>query len=185
MGETVALVIGGDPAFMLAAHAPLPDVIHRSYFASWLRDKPLDMMRLPGLDSEIPANAETVIAATVKEQTHKHTELDVISVWSKPGAIYVQVLPSEREYVRNAFAEIMLPLLPFFCKDTNIRLAVNWNTSVKPANGYSIYLLQFCLVPIPAHSSLAVAAQTRRHNVTSSACIRRHQVTVQNRARQG
>ena len=114
VGETVALVIGGDPAFMFAAQAPLPDIVHRSYFASWLRDKPLDMMRLPGLNMEVPSNAETVIAATVKEQSGDHTMLDVSSVWTKPNAIYPQFCHRELENVRNAVAHIMLPLMRRF-----------------------------------------------------------------------
>ena len=114
VGETVALVIGGDPAFMVAAYAPLPDFIHRSYFASWLRDKPLDMMHLPGLDIEIPSNAETVIAATVKEQASEFTVLEFTSGWTKANAIYPQFRREERENIRNAFAEIMLPLIRRF-----------------------------------------------------------------------
>jgi hypothetical protein len=114
VGETIALVIGGDPAFILASHAPLPDIIHRSYFASWLRDKPLDMMRLPGLNMEVPSNAETVIAATVIEQSGDHAMLDVSSVWTKPSAIFLQMLPAEHHQVRDAFVEIMSPLLRQF-----------------------------------------------------------------------
>jgi hypothetical protein len=114
IGGTIALVIGGDPAFMLAAHAPLPDFIHRSYFASWLRDRPLDMMRLPGLDIEVPSNIETMIVATVRERFEEVTRLDVISVWTKPNAIYPQYLPGELHNLRGTFVEIMLPLIRRF-----------------------------------------------------------------------
>lgn len=111
VGETVALVVGSDPAFMFAAHSPLPDIIHRSYFASWLRDKPLDMMRLPGLDIEIPSNAETVVIAVLRELNDEYTVLDVNSVWTRPNSIYPQFLREELDYIRDAFAEITLPLM--------------------------------------------------------------------------
>jgi hypothetical protein len=114
VGETVALVVGGDPAFVIAAHAPLPDIVHRSYFASWLRDKPLDMMRLPGLDIELPSNAETVIVAAVRERSGDDTLLEVEEVWAKPNATYLQLLPTEAHNLRDAFVEIMSPLLRRF-----------------------------------------------------------------------
>jgi hypothetical protein len=151
VGETVALVIGGDPAYMIAAYAPLPDLIHRSYFASWLRDKPLDMMRLPGLDVEIPSNAECVIAATVTEQTGEVTLLDVTSVWTKPHAIYCQILPCERELVRNAYVEIMLPLVRLFLPGVHdIRLSGEFGVlTVNPSRADTkVILRQLWAIPI-------------------------------------
>ena len=154
VGETVALVIGSDPAFMIAAHAPLPDIIHRSYFASWLRDKPLDMMRLPGLDIEIPSNAECVIAATVTEQFGEQSELEVVSVWTRPGAIYPYSLPSEREHLRNVFAEIMLPLIRRFLPGLqNIKLRGQLGVLTIHSSRADIrtFLRQLWAVPVSAN----------------------------------
>lgn len=154
LGETVALVIGGDPAFMIAAHAPLPDFIHRSYFASWLRDKPLDMMRLPGLDIEIPSNAEVVIAATVKAQKDRYSMLEVASVWEKPGAIYLSLLQDEFETVRNAFADITLPLIRRFLPGVRtIRLSREFGVlTVNPIQADTQAILrQLWAIPISAN----------------------------------
>jgi hypothetical protein len=151
VGETVVLVIGGDPAYMIAAYAPLPDLIHRSYFASWLRDKPLDMMRLPGLETEIPSNAECVIAATVTEQTGEDTQLDVTSVWTKPHAIYRQILQGERELVRSAYVEIMLPLIRQFLPGVHsIRLRGEFGVlTVDPTRADTqVILRQLWAIPI-------------------------------------
>lgn len=153
VGETVALVIGGDPAFMIAAYAPLPDLIHRSYFASWLRDKPLDMMRLPGLDIEIPSNAETVVVATVKELFWGGTLLDVGSVWTRPNAIYLQLQSAELHRLRDAFIEIMLPLIRRFLPGVRrIQLRNQLGIlTVEPHNtDHLVILRQLWAIPISA-----------------------------------
>lgn len=62
-GETMplAVVIGGDPAFMLAAAAPLPSGSDACAVAGLLREKSLDVVACRGVDLEVPAEAEIVL----------------------------------------------------------------------------------------------------------------------------
>ncbi|MBK8136306.1 MAG: UbiD family decarboxylase [Chloroflexi bacterium] len=66
-GDRIAIVFGGDPAFILATLTPLPDLVHRSYFASWLRERPIETMRLADIDVDLPSNAEAVVSGTVSD----------------------------------------------------------------------------------------------------------------------
>jgi 4-hydroxy-3-polyprenylbenzoate decarboxylase len=57
----LAVVIGGDPAFLLAAAAPLPSGSDVSAVAGLLRQKPLDIVACRGVDLMVPAEAEIVL----------------------------------------------------------------------------------------------------------------------------
>ncbi|MBU4272124.1 MAG: UbiD family decarboxylase [Planctomycetes bacterium] len=61
----VAVVIGGDPAFQLAAAAPLPEDSNVCALAGLLREKPIDVVAGRGVDLEVPAEAEIVIEGFV------------------------------------------------------------------------------------------------------------------------
>jgi 4-hydroxy-3-polyprenylbenzoate decarboxylase len=61
----VAIVIGGDPAFLLAASAPLPSGSDICAVAGLLRQKPLDVVACRGVDLAVPAEAEIVLEAYV------------------------------------------------------------------------------------------------------------------------
>jgi 4-hydroxy-3-polyprenylbenzoate decarboxylase len=61
----VAVVIGGDPAFLLAAAAPMPPGNNLCAVAGLLREKPLDMVACRGVDLEVPAEAEIVLEGFV------------------------------------------------------------------------------------------------------------------------
>ncbi|MBN1395723.1 MAG: UbiD family decarboxylase [Pirellulales bacterium] len=61
----LAVVIGGDPAFQLAAAAPLPAEADVCALAGLLREKPIDAVDCRGVDLEVPAEAEIVIEGFV------------------------------------------------------------------------------------------------------------------------
>lgn len=64
MDETpvaVAIVLGGDPAAMWAAGAPLPGGFDPYLLAGWVRGKPLTLARCVSQTIDIPADAELVI----------------------------------------------------------------------------------------------------------------------------
>jgi 4-hydroxy-3-polyprenylbenzoate decarboxylase len=61
----LAVVIGGDPAFVLAAAAPLPPGGDVCAVAGLLREKPLDVAACRSVDLEVPADAEIVIEGFV------------------------------------------------------------------------------------------------------------------------
>jgi 4-hydroxy-3-polyprenylbenzoate decarboxylase len=61
----LAVVIGGDPAFMLAASAPLPSGSDICAVAGLLRQRPLDAVACRGVELFVPAEAEIVLEGYV------------------------------------------------------------------------------------------------------------------------
>ena len=61
----VAIALGGDPALIYAASAPLPPGIDEVVFAGWLRGSGLDLVRCRTNDLEVPAQAEIVLEGWV------------------------------------------------------------------------------------------------------------------------
>jgi len=57
----LAVVLGGDPAWLLAAAAPLPPEADLLAAAGLLREKPLDAVACRGAEIDVPAEAEIVI----------------------------------------------------------------------------------------------------------------------------
>jgi 4-hydroxy-3-polyprenylbenzoate decarboxylase len=57
----LAVVLGGDPAGLLAAMAPVPPDLDGSSLAGLLRDKPREMVRCRTIDLEVPADADLVL----------------------------------------------------------------------------------------------------------------------------
>jgi 4-hydroxy-3-polyprenylbenzoate decarboxylase len=67
----VAIVLGGDPAMMYAASAPLPPGIDEVVFAGWLRGSGVEMVPCRTVDLEVPANAEIVLEGYVDPAEHR------------------------------------------------------------------------------------------------------------------
>jgi 4-hydroxy-3-polyprenylbenzoate decarboxylase len=61
----VAIALGGDPAMIYAASAPLPPGIDEVVFAGWLRGAGVEMVRCRTIDVEVPAQAEIVLEGYV------------------------------------------------------------------------------------------------------------------------
>src|SRR2546428_3364242 len=57
----VAIALGGDPASIYAASAPLPPTIDEFLFAGFLRKEPVRLAKALTSDLEVPAEAEVVI----------------------------------------------------------------------------------------------------------------------------
>jgi len=66
-GETmpVAIALGGDPASIYAASAPLPPTIDEFLFAGFLRGEPVRLAKAVTCDLEVPAEAEIVLEGFV------------------------------------------------------------------------------------------------------------------------
>ena len=62
----VALVIGSDPALLLATVAALPEGIDEAMFAGFLRGKPTEFVNARSLNISVPANAEFIFEGIVK-----------------------------------------------------------------------------------------------------------------------
>ena len=67
----VAIVLGGDPAMMYAASAPLPPGIDEVVFAGWLRGSGVEMVPCRTVDLEVPARAEIVLEGYVDPAEHR------------------------------------------------------------------------------------------------------------------
>ncbi len=57
----LAACLGGDPALIYAATAPLPDQIDEILFTGFLRKKRLELVKAVTVDVEVPANSDIVI----------------------------------------------------------------------------------------------------------------------------
>jgi len=61
----VAVALGGDPAAIYSASAPLPPGIDEMVFAGWLRGSGVPMVACKTIDLEVPAEAEIVLEGHV------------------------------------------------------------------------------------------------------------------------
>jgi 4-hydroxy-3-polyprenylbenzoate decarboxylase len=61
----LAVCLGGDPAMIYAATAPLPDQIDEILFAGFLRNKGIELTKAVTVDIEVPANTDIVIEGYV------------------------------------------------------------------------------------------------------------------------
>lgn len=67
----VALVIGSDPALLLATVAALPEGIDEAMFAGFLRGKPTEFVNARSLSIQVPANAEFIFEGIVKPKERR------------------------------------------------------------------------------------------------------------------
>lgn len=61
----VAVALGGDPATIYAATAPLPEDVDEMLFAGFLRKEPVELVRCRTVDLEVPAHAEVILEGYV------------------------------------------------------------------------------------------------------------------------
>jgi 4-hydroxy-3-polyprenylbenzoate decarboxylase len=61
----VAVALGGDPATIYSATAPLPKDIDEMLFAGFLRKEPVEMVPCKTVDLEVPAHAEIILEGYV------------------------------------------------------------------------------------------------------------------------
>jgi 4-hydroxy-3-polyprenylbenzoate decarboxylase len=130
-----AVVLGGDPASMWCASAPLPPNIDEYLLAGWLRGKPVEFVKCVSQPLEVPAHAEIVIEGYVDPNEHApegpfgdHTGyytpvepfpvFHVTAVTCRRNPIYpttiVGVPPVEDVYLGRATERLFLPLLRLF-----------------------------------------------------------------------
>jgi 4-hydroxy-3-polyprenylbenzoate decarboxylase len=61
----VAIALGGEPALVYAASAPLPPGVDEVIFAGWLQGTGVELVRARTVDLDVPANAEIVLEGYV------------------------------------------------------------------------------------------------------------------------
>ncbi len=129
----VAIALGGDPASIYAASAPLPPNIDEYLFAGFLRKEPVRLARAASVDLQVPAEAELVIEGYVDpaeplvlegpfgDHTGFYSLADyypavhVTAVTMRREPIYPTTIvgrpPMEDYYLGHATERIFLPLL--------------------------------------------------------------------------
>ena len=134
-GETmpVAVALGGDPASIYAASAPLPPAIDEYLFAGFLRREPVRLAKAVTCELEVPAEAEIVLegyidpreALVLEGPFGDHTgfysladyypKVHVTAVTMRREPIWPHTIvgrpPMEDYYLGHATERIFLPLL--------------------------------------------------------------------------
>ncbi|MEW6567170.1 MAG: menaquinone biosynthesis decarboxylase [Chloroflexota bacterium] len=130
-----AIVLGGDPASMWCASAPLPPDIDEYLLAGWVRGKPVEFVDCVSQPLEAPAHAEIVLEGYVDPNEHLpegpfgdhtgyYTPVEPFPVFHltaltrRPDAIYpttvVGVPPMEDVWMGRATERLFLPLVRLF-----------------------------------------------------------------------
>ncbi len=127
----VALIIGSDPALLLATVAALPEGIDEAMFAGFLRGKPTEFVSARSLNIAVPANAEFIFEGIVKPRERKMegpfgdhfghysnaAEFPVFHIQTatrRKDPIYpatiVGIPPMEDKFIGDATQQILAPL---------------------------------------------------------------------------
>jgi len=129
----VCIAVGGDPASMYSASAPLPPMIDEFLFAGFLRKDHVDLAKAMTCDLEVPADAEfvfegyidpaeeLVIEGPFGDHTGFYSEADyyprvhITAVTMRERPVYATTIvgrpPMEDYYLGHATERIFLPLL--------------------------------------------------------------------------
>ncbi len=129
----VAIALGGDPASIYAASAPLPPTIDEYLFAGFLRGEPVRLAKAVTNDLEVPAEAEVVIEGFVDPREElvlegpfgDHTgfysladyypKVHVTTITMREDPVWPHTIvgrpPMEDYYLGHATERIFLPLL--------------------------------------------------------------------------
>jgi 4-hydroxy-3-polyprenylbenzoate decarboxylase len=130
-----AVVLGGDPACIWAASAPLPPDIDEYWLAGWLRGRPVPFVDCVSQPLEVPANADLVIEGVIDPNEHRpegpfgdHTGyytpvepfpvFHVTAITRRADPIYpatvVGIPPMEDYWMGKATERLFLPLVQLF-----------------------------------------------------------------------
>ncbi len=128
----VAVALGGDPATIYAATAPLPEDVDEMMFAGFLRKQPVELVRCKTSDIEVPAHAEVILEGYVDPDelrtegpfgdhtgyyslADKYPVFHLTCVTRRKAPIYPATIvgkpPMEDVYLGKATERIFLPLL--------------------------------------------------------------------------
>ena len=129
----VVIALGGDPAAMYSASAPLPPMIDEFLFAGFLRKSPVALARAVTCDLEVPAEADIVLEGYIDpgeplvqegpfgdhtgfySLADRYPAVHITCVTMRQDPIYPATLvgrpPMEDYYLGHATERIFLPLL--------------------------------------------------------------------------
>jgi 4-hydroxy-3-polyprenylbenzoate decarboxylase len=130
-----AIVLGGDPASMWCASAPLPPDIDEYLLAGWLRGRPVEFVEAVSVPLDVPAQAEIILEGYVDPNEHlpegpfgDHTGyytpvepfpvFHLTAITRRKDAIYpttvVGIPPMEDAWMGKATERLFLPLMRLF-----------------------------------------------------------------------
>jgi 4-hydroxy-3-polyprenylbenzoate decarboxylase len=130
-----AIVLGGDPATIWSASAPLPSDIDEYLLAGWLRGEPVPLVECVSQPLEVPANADIVIEGFVDpndqrpegpfgDHTGYYTPVErfpafhITAITRRNEPIYpatvVGIPPMEDYWMGKATERLFLPLVQLF-----------------------------------------------------------------------
>ncbi|MGB9792429.1 MAG: menaquinone biosynthesis decarboxylase [Thermacetogeniaceae bacterium] len=130
----VAVALGGDPATIYAATAPLPHGFDEMFFAGFLRRQAVEMVKCVTVDLEVPAHAEIILEGYVDLEEKRlegpfgdHTGyyslpdyypvFHITCITHRKDAIYPATVvgkpPMEDCYLAKATERIFLPVVKF------------------------------------------------------------------------
>ncbi|HYE77145.1 MAG TPA: menaquinone biosynthesis decarboxylase [bacterium] len=128
----VAVVLGGDPATIYSATAPLPNGIDELLLAGFIRKSPVELVKCATIDLEVPAQAEVVLEGYVTLEESRiegpfgdHTGYYTLpepypvfhctAIMRRQDPIYISTVvgkpPMEDCWLGKATERIFLPLL--------------------------------------------------------------------------
>ncbi len=128
----VAVALGGDPATIFSATAPLPEGFDEMLFAGFLRKRQVELVKCETVNLEVPANAEIVLEGYVNPEERRiegpfgdHTGyysladlypvFHVTCITHRKNPIYPATVvgkpPMEDSYIGKAIERIFLPLI--------------------------------------------------------------------------
>jgi 4-hydroxy-3-polyprenylbenzoate decarboxylase len=129
----LAVCLGGDPAMIYAATAPLPDQIDEILFSGFLRKKGVELIKCVTVDVEVPAGSDVIIEGYVDPSEPLRREgpfgdhtgfysladdypvFHVTCITHRKNPIYPTTIvgrpPMEDAYLGKATERIFLPLL--------------------------------------------------------------------------
>jgi 4-hydroxy-3-polyprenylbenzoate decarboxylase len=129
----LAIVLGGDPAFMLASAAVLPSEIDACSLAGAMRDKPLETAVCRSVDLPVPAEAEMVLEGYLDPQaptaatspmlsplgdltaSRNVPVMHVTAITHRANPVYPAILygrpPHEASCIARSLARIFLPVM--------------------------------------------------------------------------
>ena len=127
----VAVCLGGDPAYVFAATAPLPDGLDEILFAGFVRKRSVELVKCETIDLEVPADVDFVLEGYVQpgelrpegpfgDHTGFYTPVDdypvfrLTAITHRRGAVYpatiVGLPPMEDFYMGDASVRVFLPV---------------------------------------------------------------------------
>jgi 4-hydroxy-3-polyprenylbenzoate decarboxylase len=133
-----AVVLGGDPACIWCASAPLPSDVDEYLLAGWIRGEPVPFVKCVSQPLEVPANADFVIEGTIDpndqraegpfgDHTGYYTPVErfpafhVTAITRRSEPIYpatvVGVPPMEDYWMGKATERLFLPLVQLFLSE--------------------------------------------------------------------